>query len=69
MSPSGAVQNGATKEKKFSMPSRLHLFTTISMTALQYEALEPCVDSMPGPCIACVVGRTEADPTGCNFKC
>ena len=55
--------------KKFSMPSQLHLFMAISMTALQYEALEPCVDSMPGPCIACVVGCTEADPTGCNFKC
>ena len=57
------------RKNKFSMPSRLHLFMAISMTALQYEALEPCVDSMPGPCIASVVGRTEADPTGCNFKC
>ena len=55
--------------KKFSMPSQLHLFMAISMTALQYEALEPCVDSLPGPCIACLVGRTKADPTGCNFKC
>ena len=70
MSPSGAVQNGAAKESKgFPVPSRLHLFMAISMAALQYEALGPCVDSLPGPCIACLVGRAKADPTGCNFEC
>ena len=38
-------------------------------TAWQYDALGPCVDSLPGPRIACLVGRAKADPTGCNFKC